>query len=75
MKEFFKKYKVLFAAVWNKEIFEDVIVAYFSGNIDFQELIQEFDFYDEYEKEMKDIKNVAELEDFVRDNNIFNMWD
>lgn len=75
MKAFFKKYKVLFASVWNKEIFEDVIVAYFSGNIDFKELLQEFDFYDDYTAEMNKIQNVAELENFVRKNNIFNMWD
>ena len=75
MKAFFKKYKVLFAAVWNREIFEDVIVAYFSGNIDFKELLQEFDFYDDHTDEMNKIQDITELESFVRKNNIFNMWD
>lgn len=75
MKAFFVKYKVLFAAVWNREIYEGDVVEFFRKGITFSELLQEFNFYDEYEKEMKDIKNVAELEDFVRDNDIFNMWD
>ncbi|MCM1232842.1 MAG: hypothetical protein NC489_22180 [Ruminococcus flavefaciens] len=75
MKSFFVKYKVLFAAVWNKEIYEGDIVEFFRKGITFSELLHEFNFYDKYKKEMNEIKDVAELEDFVRENNIFNMWD
>jgi hypothetical protein len=75
MKAFFKKYKVLFAAVWNRKIYEGDVVGFFLKGITFSELLKEFKFYDEYTAEMNKIQNVAELEDFVRENNIFNMWD
>lgn len=75
MKAFFVKYKVLFAAVWNKEIYEADVVEFFRKGITFSELLREFDFYDEYAEEMNKIQSVAELESFVRDNHIFNMWD
>lgn len=75
MKAFFKKYKVLFAAVWDKEIYDSFISEYFFGTISFPELLQEFDFYADYSDEMDKLKDVAELESFVRQNNIFNMWD
>lgn len=75
MKAFFVKYKVLFAAVWNREIYEGDVVEFFRKGITFSELLKEFIFYDKYEKEMNKLKNVAELENFVRKNNVFNMWD
>lgn len=75
MKAFFRKYKVLFAAAWNKEIHESDIVEFFCKGITFSELLQEFYFYDDYQEEMDKIRNVEELEQFVREYNIFNMWD
>ncbi len=75
MKEFFKKYKVLFAAVWEEELPEDSVQDYFKGFITFEELISELYFFDDYKKDMEKVKNIAELESFVRKNNLFNMWD
>lgn len=75
MKAFFVKYKVLFAAVWNREIYEGDVVEFFRKGITFSELLQEFNFYDAYADKMSEIQNIAELEDFVRKNNVFNMRD
>ncbi len=75
MKAFFVKYKVLFAAVWNREIYEGDVVEVFRKGITFSELLKEFSFYDAYAEKMNKIQNVAELENFVRKNNIFNMLD
>jgi len=75
MIDFFKTYKVLFAAVWEKQIEEDSVQDYFRGIISFRELIKEFKFYRKYEVQMDDIRSVQELESFVRKNSIFNMND
>ena len=75
MKNFFKKYKVLFAAVWNDVLQENPVINYFQKVISFHELISEFDFYDEYADDLDSIKDIQELEQYVRQHNIFNMWD
>lgn len=75
MKQFFKKYKVIFAGVWEVEIPEDSVQDYFKGIISFHQFLQECYFYDDYQEEMDKIKTIEELETFVRENNIFNMWD
>ncbi|MCM1232048.1 MAG: hypothetical protein NC489_18155 [Ruminococcus flavefaciens] len=75
MKDFFKTYKVLFAAVWEEELPDDALQDYFKGHILWQDLLGEFYFYEDYKSEMKQIKNIIELERFVRKNNLFNMWD
>lgn len=72
MKQFFRDYKVLFAAVWEDVLQENVVLYYFSGIIDWNELLSEFDCYT---KAMDKIKDVVELEEFVRANNLFNMND
>lgn len=75
MIDFFKTYKVLFAAVWEGEVQEDVVQDYFRGLISWEDMMSEFDCYTLYESDMKNISNVESLEKFVRDNNIFNMND
>ena len=75
MKEFFIKYKVLFAAVWEKVLQQDVLQDYFKGNATFNVLIKEFDFYEEYKKELDKIKTVKDLYDFVKKNNLFNLYE
>lgn len=75
MMDFFKTYKVLFAAVWEGEIQEDVVQDYFRGLISWDDMMSEFDCYTTYESEMMNISDVESLERFVRDNNIFNMND
>ena len=70
-RNFFKKYKVLFAAVWEGCLDADVVQDYFKGVISFNELLQNFliafDFIG--------IKSLKELEKCVRLNNLFNMND
>lgn len=75
MKSFFQEYKVLFAAVWEDVIQEDIIQDYFRGLISWHELIQSFDFYEEYKSELDKIDTVEYLELYVRENEIFNMND
>lgn len=75
MKNFFKKYKVLFAAVWEGVLPEVPLQNYFQNYIDLSELITEFDFYESYKEDMDNIDNIEQLEEFVRKYNIFNMWD
>lgn len=75
MIDFFRKYKVLFAAAWEDVIQEDIIQDYFRGLITWNELIQSFDFYEEYKGDLDKISDVASLEQYVRKCNIFNMND
>lgn len=75
MKQFFKKYKVLFAAVWESQLYDGAVVDYLKGNTSFHELINELYFYDDYKPELDKINSVEQLEQFVRENRIFNMWD
>lgn len=75
MKEFFKTYKILFAAVWEKVLPHDAVEDYIRGHIDFNEMIKEFYFYDEYKEDIDNIETLDELYDFVRENKIFNMWE
>ena len=75
MKQFFQQYKVLFAAVWEMILPDDAVQFYLSGVIPFNELLTEFEFYEDYQEEIDDIDDIEELESFVRKNHLFNMWD
>lgn len=72
---FFRKYKVLFSAVWEGELQEDSLQDYFRGFISFSELLKEFDFYEDYSSILQNTTTVTELETIVRNYNIFNMND
>lgn len=74
MKNFFLEYKTLFAAVWEKELPPDALYDYFRGTITFNELLQEFYFYDDFSDEMKDIQTVDDLTQFVDINELFDLW-
>lgn len=74
MINFFKEYRILFAAVWEKMLPQDTLQEYFRGIVDFEELKQEFYFYNEYEKELDKITTLNSLEEFVNNYNIFNTW-
>ena len=75
-RSFFKKYKVLFAAVWENKLDCNALVDYFRGRIQLRELltlfedIKERDFYN-----INHCKSLQELEDCVRKYKIFNMND
>lgn len=75
MIQFFREYKVLFAGVWEGVLYDSAVLDYFRGIINFSDLLKEFDFYNKYKKEMDEIKDIVELEKFVRKHSIFNMWD
>ena len=75
MKQFFRDYKVLFAAVWEEELQEYVLEDYLRGLCSWSDLISELEFYSDYSEELDRIQNCSQLEDFVRQNNIFSMND
>ena len=72
---FFKRYKVLFAAVWEGVLDENDMVSYLRGQITFEDLLKLFEVSDEELKLISIAKNRKELEKIVRENNIFNMND
>lgn len=71
-REFFKKYKVLFAAVWEKVMNADPLEDYLKGYLSFEDLLKEIEV--EFPKNSS-ITNLEELEEVVRKNNLFNMND
>ena len=72
-RDFFMKYKVLFAAVWEVFLEADDVQDYFEGIITFDELIESF--YDVPESVFKHAKTIADMEDIVRKNKLFDMND
>lgn len=81
MKQFFKEYKILFSAVWEKQLPPDTLYDYFRGTVDFAEMLQEFEFYDDYKdvelvdgKLLKDIDNLKDLWQFVEQYDLFYTW-
>jgi hypothetical protein len=74
MKDFFATYKILFAAVWEKVLQQDVVQDYFKGNLTLNEVIEEFDFYNDYKEELDMITDLEELQEFIEKNNLFNTW-
>lgn len=75
MKNFFKMYKILFASVWEKQLPHDALEDYIRGYIDFQNMIKEFYFYEDYKHEMDNLETIQDLEKFVSENNLFNTWE
>ena len=75
---FAKKYKVLFAAVWENVLGESDVQDYFKGQISFKELLSEF-YKDKIGKQKYDAiqycNSSQELEARVRQYNIFNIND
>ena len=75
MKSFFRKYKVLFAAVWCGVIQETPVCDYFRGMKPLDVLMKDFDFYNEYKDDMDDIDSIEELEEFVRENSLLHLFE
>lgn len=74
MKAFFRKYLVLFCAVWD-ELLQDGTVAYFfTGQTSFDEMVQDLDFYEDYKDDLDKIHDVESLESYCRKNNLVNMY-
>jgi len=74
MKNFFRRYLVLFCAVWDEQIDDGTVEDYFVGTIDFDDMVKQFDFYDEYSDDLDKIHTVENLESFCRDKNIVNFY-
>lgn len=74
MKKFFSDYKTLFAAVWEKALPPDALYDYFRGVIQFDDLITEFEFYDDYKDFMDNLKSVDDITEFVSTYNLFDLW-
>ena len=72
-RDFFKKYKVLFSAVWEGYLNPDEVSVYLRGFLTLDELKDEF--YDVPENIFKDAKTIADIEKIVRKNKLFDMND
>lgn len=73
---FFKKYKVLFAAVWEEVLYPDDLVDYFKGNFSWKELVSSFyDLPQPTLAVLQNCRNLKDLEYAVRKNKAFNMND
>lgn len=73
---FFKRYKVLFSAVWENKLDENILSDYLRGNINFTQLLKEFENIENNQYELiNSASNIKDLERLVRTYNIFNMND
>jgi len=80
-KEFFKKYKVLFAAVWENVLNPWYLQKYFEGTITFKRLLAHMQVHEEDDPEDIDYYNInhcnslSELEGLIRRDQLYNMND
>lgn len=75
-RSFFKKYKILFASVWEEKLDPTYVQNYLSGYMSFKEMLTKF--YDVTEKQyyhLNHANNLQELEETIRKYKIFNMND
>ena len=75
MIDFFRKYKVLFAAVWEEQLNEDTLQDFFRGFCTLHDLIQDLDCYGANQDILCIVSDVATLERLVRKYHLFNMND
>ena len=75
-RDFFRRYKVLFSAVWEGKLHQNDLQHYFEGTLDWKHMLSAFDNVGEkgyyY---INHCKNIQELEEIVRVYGIFNMND
>ena len=74
MKEFFRKYIVLFLLVWDGLADDPALGYYLDGRLELTDFIHTLDFYSDYKEDLDNIQNVSELEDFCRANNLVNFY-
>lgn len=74
MKEFFRKYLVLFCMVWDEQLTDGELEDYLLGLISWEELLSGITFYTEYSKELSEISDVESLESFCREHKLVNMY-
>ena len=74
-KAFFKKYKVLFAGVWEKVILEENVTGYLKNRATLQDIIEESNLSNQHKLLLINVSTIEEFEQVVRNNSIFNMND
>ena len=74
MKDFFRNNIVLFCAVWDEQMQDATLEDYFKGDITFQEMIADLDFYEKYRDDLMQISNVSQLDEFCRKNQLVNFY-
>lgn len=74
MKNFFRKYLVLFLLVWDNQIDDPELEDYFRGDITLNEFIRDIDFYNDYKEDLDEINDVTSLEDYCREHNLVNFY-
>ena len=74
MKEFFRTHLVLFCAVWDELLDEYPVQAYLMNEFTLQDVIKEFEFYNEYANDLDKITTMEELEEYCRKNNLVNLY-
>lgn len=73
MKAFFRKYKVLFEAVWCKQLQETTVTDFFRGFITLKDLITQFEFYNDYKTELDEIDDIDELTEYIYEINVLDL--
>ena len=73
-RDFFKKYKVLFASVWEEKLDASYVQDYLHGYRSFKEMLSKFDNITEKQYYyINHANDLAELEEIVRKYKVFNM--
>ena len=76
LKNFAKKYKVLFSAVWESKLYDGDLSDYFKGRISLKELLSKFiDIGEKGYYLLNHCNTIEEIESCVRKNKLFNMND
>lgn len=75
-RDFFKRYKVLFAAIWEEKLDPAYVQDYLAGRISIKEMLAQFDNISERQYfDINHCNNLEELEQCVRKYRVFNMND
>ena len=74
MKQFFRKYLILFLLVWDNHVDDPLLEDYFRGDISFEEFVSNIDFYEGRKDELNQIHSVDSLENYCRSNNLVNFY-
>lgn len=74
MKSFFRRYLVLFCAVWDEQMQDATLEDYLKGEISFSKMLEDLDFYADKQDDLKKITTVEDLEQYCRQNSLVNMY-
>mgnify|MGYP001075707804 CR=1 FL=1 len=75
-RQFIKKYKVLFCAVWEGKLDQDDLASFFKGRVKLRDLLSYLEGISENEYyAINHCHTLEEIEQCVRELDIFNMWD